>query len=330
MLSNNVPLVIETPENLMYQLIILRDEINRLVFPVSGVARVFDEMTLNLPKFSPSELGFIRTVSWLYGLYYEAGKIGVNFLTKYLDVYKINSEELIVQHYQLVQKLRTFFGHNLDLNAPRDQQIITLCQKWFMYGCGSHDPVDEDHWRALLMILLANAIRFLEILRDCVRQVETDESKEMVYGQWAQKLKRYHPPHLFDSLIPSVLDDIGRSQMDPARLRAKYYSDWSKLLESYSGDYDFEVEARKLIEDAALSENNRTLPITGKDVMEKFNIPAGPRVGELLEKAKQIYLELRCDKTRLLACLADIVSKPDDALTVSYAPRSVVIVRFKN
>ncbi|MBI3727108.1 MAG: hypothetical protein HY254_02120 [Burkholderiales bacterium] len=315
----------EMPENLMYQLIALRDELNRLVLSVDSIGKIFDDMTLTLPKFDPSELGFIRTVSWLYGLYYEAGKIGVNFLIRYLEVYDLDADGQKKDHFKLVQRMRTFIVHNLDLSARHDQQIAASCQQWFKPRCGSSDPNIEEHWRSLLLALLADSIQFLKTLRDCVKKIEVDESMEIVFQQWALKLKRYHPPHAFDSLIPSILDDIGRAQMDPMRLRSKYYADWHRALECLNDDYIFEDEARKLIEFSILSETNQTLPISGKDIIENLNVPAGPKVGELLETAKQIYAVSRCEKLVLLRKLKEFLEGAGPELSYSNSLKSISV-----
>ncbi|MGJ0485138.1 MAG: hypothetical protein ACR65R_11490 [Methylomicrobium sp.] len=294
-----------TPENYMYRIFGLRDELNGLVYPITGIERVFESMTLNQPKFSPAELGFIRSISWLYGFYYEAGKIGVSFLLKYLEVYQLECNGYHAEHYKIVRNLRTFLVHNLDLEAIHDKQVVQTCQIWFRQGCGTSFPSEEEHWQPLLIHLLGEAVAFLEVLTDCVRKIEGDENRDMICGQWAQRIRRYYPPHLFDEIIPEVLQDIGRTEMDAIRLRKKYYSDWARVLEIYDAEFDFKTEARKLIEDAALSENKSIPPVTGKDIIEYFDIAPGPLVGDLLEQAKQLYIVERCDKPTLLERLRE-------------------------
>lgn len=294
------------PENFMYRIFGLRDELNGLVYPITGVGRVFENMTLNQPRFSPAELGFIRSISWLYGLYYEAGKVGVNFLLKYLEVYQLESGGCHAEHYRIVRSLRTFLVHNLNLDTVHDKKLVQSCQEWFRQGCGSYFPTDEEHWQPLLVHLLGESVAFLEVLRTCVRKIEVDERRDLICSQWAQRLKRYYPPHLFDEIIPEVLQDIGRTEMNAIRLRKKYYADWARVFETYSDEHDFITEARKLIESAALSENKSTLPITGKDVIDYFDIAPGQEVGDLLEQAKQLYTVERCDKATLLERLRGI------------------------
>jgi hypothetical protein len=294
-----------TPEQLMYRLFGLRDELNGLVLQVPEVERIFDHMTLNQPRFVPTELGFIRSVSWLYGLYYEAGKIGVAFLLQNFGVFHIDVDGRSQIHYEIVRSLRTLNFHNLNPFATHDRKVVEECQKWFRKGCGTFVPTKEEDWAPLIITLLSDAISFMEQLRDCVRHIELEEGerKALIYEQWRQRIKRHHPPHQFDELIPEILDDIGRDRLDPIRFRAKYYSGWMRILDTYADGYDFRNEARRLIESSALAEGVDVLPISGKDLIAHFEIEPGPEVGELLQVAKNIFNVEKCDKATLLARL---------------------------
>jgi hypothetical protein len=83
---------------------------------------------------------------------------------------------------------------------------------------------------------------------------------------------------------------MGRDNLDAVRLRKQFYEKWKRELELQQGNYDFEVEARKLIEHVLLHETTAVLPLTGKDIMLEFNIPPGRQVGQLLEQARNLYI----------------------------------------
>jgi hypothetical protein len=67
--------------------------------------------------------------------------------------------------------------------------------------------------------------------------------------------------------------------------------------------YDFETEARRLIELAILMMREGALPITGRDIMGEFHIPPGPRVGALLEVARGIHNLHPCSRDELIELL---------------------------
>ena len=80
----------------------------------------------------------------------------------------------------------------------------------------------------------------------------------------------------------------------------RFYTEWVKELELLQGNYDFEVEARKLIEHVLLQKMIPVLPITGQDIINEFNVVPGPIVGQLLEKARNIYNNEPCSRDELL------------------------------
>jgi hypothetical protein len=82
--------------------------------------------------------------------------------------------------------------------------------------------------------------------------------------------------------------DIGRTNVDAVRLRNRFYDKWAQELDLLEAEYEFSHEARKLIEHALLDVMTPVLPITGKDIMDEFEIPPGPRVGKLLAEARRI------------------------------------------
>ena len=146
----------------------------------------------------------------------------------------------------------------------------------------------------------SEAYRFLEALLQTIRNIEQDESRQEICHAWLFRIQRYRPPHAFDELIIIIAADMGRENLDPLQLRTRFYDKWTQELALLKTDYDFEVEARKLIEHALLTATARVLPITGKDIMEEFNIPPGPQIGELLERARRLYEAEPCSRPVLL------------------------------
>lgn len=290
-----------TPEELMYEIVRCNEEINRVASRLTGISYgVFEPVSLAMPKFAPAELGFLRLVSWLFVLYYEVGKVGVAFLGERLATYGLDPDGHLHTHRQLVQQLRTFLQHHLDPRKPHDRGIQGNCEQWLQEHCGTPVPGTDEQWKTCLLALLSEAHRFLEVLLQTIRNIEQDESREEICHAWLFRIQRYHPPHVFDELIAVVAVDMGRENLDPVRLRTRFYDKWTQELALLQTDYDFEVEARKLIEYALLTAMARALPITGKDIMEEFTIPPGSRIGELLERARRLYEAEPCSRPILL------------------------------
>lgn len=288
------------PESMMYQILSLKEEIDQVTSKLNKTDGFFGSLSLRMPKFVPSELGFLRTVSWLYVLYYETGKVNVNFLTERFSAYDIDSNKKLSKHLLSVQQFRTFLQHNLDPKEQHNLVIQKSCEEWLEDRCGTPIPGNEQQWNSCLINLLDEAIEFLSALRTCIRNIEKDESRDEILREWDFVRKRFHPTNEFDNLIFKVATDMGRENLDFVRLRKRFYDEWVKELELLQGNYDFEVEGRKLIEHVLLYKLTPVLPITGNDIIKEFNISPGPEVGKFLERAHKLYIAEPCSRDELL------------------------------
>lgn len=285
--------------DVMLDILTLRKNIDRLSRNLTQ-RQIFGESEFNIPNFTNSELGFIKTVSWLYIHYYELGKVDVNFLLLKFKVYSIDPKEEHSAHYDLVHHLRTYLQHNLDLTKQRNQKMEQYCGSWFRSVCATSYPNTSDDWEQCLKKLLVDARNFLDEIIICIQNIEADESIDQIIKDWNFYRDRYHPPYEFENLISKVASDMGRDLIDSNKLCKKFYNDWKKALEHLNPGYSFEIEARKLIEYTLLTEMTSVMPITGIDIMSYFEVEPGPRVNELLKIAKKIFEEELCNKDDLL------------------------------
>jgi len=154
-----------------------------------------------------------------------------------------------------------------------------------------------------LLAILEDANAFIDALLFTARGIEQDESREAICEEWRSRLDHSHPPHDFDELIARVARDMGRPGIDPVVVRRRYYQTWIAALRLLQPGYDFETEARSLVEEAFLDEGVRVMPITGRDVMLVCGVPPGPRVGEILEQVRKRYQAARCTREELLEYL---------------------------
>ena len=127
-----------TPEHRMYDVIRTKEEINLVAVELIGRENVvFSKDSLPIPKFKPSELGFIRTVSWLYVLYREVGRIGVEFLQVRFSAYELDPDGTLSSHVKVVNDLRTLLLHSLNPSRPRDTKLRQHCNEKYQAWCGT-------------------------------------------------------------------------------------------------------------------------------------------------------------------------------------------------
>lgn len=292
--------------SLMYEILQKKEAIDRMSIRLNNGHKVFRDIFLEMPKLKPAELGLLRAVSWFYVLYNEAGKINVEFISDRFNIYGINSGSNVSNHLALVNMLRTYFQHNLDPSKPHDIHIKENCEKWFKEQCGTFEPENEDQWTYCLNGFVRETLTFFHALVKCIREIEQDESCEQILQDWEVRRSRYHPPHKFDELIQKTTIDMGRNNLDVVKFRKRFYNKWIKELETLHVGYDFEVEARKLIEHALLNDLSSVLPITGFDILATFDdIQPGSQIGELLEIARKMYEKEPCTGDQLLQKLKD-------------------------
>jgi hypothetical protein len=119
---------------------------------------------------------------------------------------------------------------------------------------------------------------------------------------------RYHPPHQFELLVSTIASDMGHEYIDSERLVRRNYDKWAQSLRAFSSEYVFEIEARKLIENAILADLSNLMPITGEDVIREFNLEPGKLVGRLLGEARELYQRTPCTRTELIDRLRPIAA----------------------
>lgn len=150
-----------------------------LVFSSNSLSRV------RVPTLADPELAFIRTVSWLYVQFIEAGGINVHFLKKRFRPYGIedrNSDLL-----DLVACLRTYYQHNLNYEVKRDIAIGDVCEEWFRRICGTAIPNEARHYELSLEHLLGSAIEFVAVCNSCLRRIEIDPDSDVVVDEWKRQ-----------------------------------------------------------------------------------------------------------------------------------------------
>jgi hypothetical protein len=298
-----------SPEQLMYRIVGKAEETNaRALALLDDGPGFFEAVSQHMPKFVPAELGFLRLVSWLYVLFWEAGKISVPFVMKRFEAYSVDADGRIRAHPINVQELRTYTQHNLNNEEAHDKLTMGNCHTWFSSQCGTAVPDSEDEWSRCVLALLQESIEFLEALLNVLRFIERDESKDVICKEWKFRRNRYHPPHQFEALVSSIASDMGHEYIDSERLVRRNYDKWTQSLRAFSSEYVFEVEARKLIENAILADLMTSMPITGEDVIREFNLEPGKLVGRLLGDARELYQRAPCSRTELIDQLRPIAA----------------------
>jgi hypothetical protein len=271
--------------------------------------KAFGDVSLPIPRLDPAELGFIRSVAYTFVLYYEAGEVSVPYLVGLLDAFGLDGSRTARGHRARVGRLRTYLQHNLNPASSTDRETKDVCERWFAEQCGTRVPSSDDEWSACLDALLDEACAFLSVLRDCLRALEADEGREIIAGRWLFRISRYHPPEAFDDVISEAANDLGREHLDVTRFRKRFYDQWMERLSRLTGEYDFHLEARRLVEASLIVDAAAGMPITGIDVINDLGVPPGPLVADVLGRARRLFEAEPSNREALLARLREELTR---------------------
>ena len=256
---------------------------------ISHPCPIFRPVALRQPDVGGNpELAFMQVISWLYVHYFEAGRPGLGFLRRQAEGFLPGPFEEW-GHTEIVNNLRTSLQHNLELSTEKDIEIERLCGAWFRMTCQHVRPGTDGEWRMCTSQILVEAADLIEVLLSTVRHIEDSPFSDTILTQWRRALDRHHDPGEFDTIIEIVCADLGHGELDVVAFRNRHLAAWRKRIEHLDDGFDFRLEARRLVEDALLSEWPRLLPITGTDIIRELAIPAGRDVGRALEMARSFY-----------------------------------------
>ena len=261
---------------------------------------VFRTVALRQPDVGRNpELAFIQLVSWMYVHYVEAGQPGLNFLKRQVESVAPGTTSSW-RHIETVKHLRTSLQHNLELSKERNVEIERRCGEWFSSACRYGQPRSDDEWHMCIHQILVEAAELLEASLFTVRQIEGSEFRDTILTQWRRELDRYHDAADFDSIVEIVCTDLGHEAMDVVAFRNRHLAAWRKRIEQLHDGFSFEYEARRLVENALLSEWPKLLPLTGTDIIKELGIPTGTDVGRALEIARGLFQDGTFDRADLL------------------------------
>ena len=284
----------------------IHQRINSLARSLVG-RPAFDEMHVLIPNPASPEPGFIRAVSWLYCLYFEAGRVSLGFLRRLGQVYSLVDYDTFQTHTETVRCLRTELHHNLGFEDG-DLYARKQAEEWRRTACGTALPRTADQWAGCYRRIVDQANSFLDGLEAVVARLEAlpAEEAEKIVADWLRLLERHIPAAEFDPLIDDAKHRLGLDSLDTVGFRNRHVARWRKSLEQLEKVFDFEREATRLIEKALLEDDGVVLPITGRDVMQALGVGPGPEIARLLEMARRHFEVERCGREELLEHLLTV------------------------
>ena len=303
----------EKCKTVFQEILRIKDEINAIVYRMSGDIVVFERTSLREPRLVEPIHGFYTTISWLYVWYYEGAKTNIDFLTERAGSLMLDSDGHLKRHRETVHAFRTYLQHSINLDKATDLGIQARCHRWAVIHICIDEPETEEHWQLCLGVLLGEAKKFFNILLQVVKEMCNDNAWNETLVIWRTRISRHHPAHEYDSIIQVAAAEMGLPHIDAVALRKRYLQKWNGKLRILKVGYEFEYEARRMIEHTLLNEERLPMPITGADIIREFQIPPGPKVGEFLRKAEEMFRAKPCTREEVLCELRKLLNSAREA-----------------
>jgi len=276
-----------------------------------GKINAFEDITIKTPDLRIPIHGFYTCISWLYVTYYESGSLTIKFLSERAIAYGLDDNNTIEQHRKVVHNFRTILQHNINRGNREDIAKEHNCYRWLKQKLSQkHDtekywPVNEDGWKEILTQLLEEAYSLFDICHQALVNIQNDEFTDDIINIWITRSSINFSKVEWENVLSNVAKDLGLEYLRLSEYTNKHLQKWNKQIATLKDGFDFDFEARRIIELSIINDDKLPLPITGDDIITEFNISPGPRVREYLKKAQEIFLKSPCDKTRLLEKLKD-------------------------
>jgi hypothetical protein len=242
----------------------------------------------------------------------ETGTVSFRFLADRARAMGLDSTGELAAFRRDVHALRTFLQHNLDPANREDAEKRAIAQRWMLCACNREEipsvefwPQTSDEWHAIAEEWCSYSCHFLEKNALVLQAITTDASRDIIVTEWARRCSLGLQPHEFVPIIEAAALALDLPPVDPQRVMQKHYNRWNNLLRLLDESADAEAEARRIV-DQTLAEDWQTYcPIDGDDIIATFSVPVGPRIGELLLRARQIWLQQHCSRDELLRNLTE-------------------------
>jgi hypothetical protein len=165
----------------------------------------------------------------------------------------------------------------------------------------------DDAWNQCTLALIGGADGLLQKICEFLRRLKSMPDNNFLIEEIRRAAEGQITPYAFDSIVASAASDLGRSGTNLEKFRASHQKAWIESLGMLRDGYDFQHEARRLVEESFLA-NPEKSPVSGCEVIKLLGVPQGEGVGKLLKIAQQLFDSGIRDKTQILERLREYLN----------------------
>lgn len=277
------------------KLVFLIEEINNEALKFNNIC-FFTSPSLGV-SFNSFEVCFKDYVLYLYSLFIELPGPNLKFVDKKIKDFGFPIIDKAKQICRLVQDLRTVRGHYTSMDKPKDREKINACEDWYEQTTDVKILEKEEDYRKCTTAILEGTIEYLEMVLLCLKEFSNVEFPDIIREDWTRDLTRSFSKFQWEVELQYVLEMYGMNHYDAHIIVSKELGNWNAQLKILKDGFVFATEAKRIIERYIAQEE--IWPATGED-LHKLGVEFGPKMGEMIKKAKKLYYDDPCDKTELL------------------------------
>ena len=256
------------------------------------------EIHIRPPARENDEASFMRLVNWSYVLLFEVGRVTVPYLMK-LPGETGHTVERLQAGCGVVHDLRTWSAHNIGFSSERDAAKSRRVSLWFLAQCNATEPRDEDAWRSCFERLCAEVGMIVEHCRTALASIAGNADEQGAIEELSHRLDRSWPADRFDEIVVDTCTRLGVSLHVPG-FRDQRLAKWREFVAAVPDTDDPRRAITGLIERDVVDHTNDVLPVGGEDVMATLGLAPGPRVGDAILRARELFRSGIRDRQRLL------------------------------
>ena len=265
----------------------------------------FQSLSLRPPQLGCAELVFLRAIFWLQGLLHECAGSPIRSCLRQTQFSDSEGQGLL--YLEELRALRTHAAHNLESTSESDKRTEFTCLQWYRRVCRSTPPMCDDAWNQCTLALVSGADGLLRKIYEFLYRLKAMSENDFLVEEIRRAAVGQITPYAFDSIVASVAADLGRSSMNLEKFRASHQKPWIESLGMLREGYDFQHEARRLVEESFLASPEKS-PVSGCEIITQLRVPQGEGVGKLLKIAQQLFESGIRDKAQILERLREHLS----------------------
>jgi hypothetical protein len=232
------------------------------------------------------ELTFEKIVFFIYKVIFERSGNNIKMLNKISHLYA-GELEYNDNFEEIIHAIRTVIGHYIS-DSSHDKAILKKYKRWFLSKINKEEAEIEEEWAYCVILLLEDAILYFERLFSILNSL-VNSGEDDIFEDWYTKQSHSVPKHIMLEIIVKV-KKVYQFSFDEERFlqKSKTSIDQLIVLLDVTDKEKLYDDLYKQIEKVILSSDMLPCPLSGKEVIEKYNFDS-TKLAHIMKTMQKYY-----------------------------------------